>query len=146
MLEYLELDPYAAEEEFCNTIEGVFESNEPAEFLERVLEIIVDRIERGDQEEEHKWRLLAIVVSYLRESEQPEIIEAVMGLRMEWWSTTYFSQDNFQRTPINERIVYMAVCAQQLLDLEDGHPVYGILSGELTDNLAQFVDENIRII
>ncbi|KAJ2807608.1 hypothetical protein H4R20_001217 [Coemansia guatemalensis] len=147
MFEYLELDPYATEQQFCNAIESTFTaSTQPVEYLERAFTIIVDRIERGDPEEFYKWMLLAMVITYLRQKDLQKIIEAVMGERVAWWSTTYFSQHNFLRAPLCERIVYMAVCAQQLVDLECGHPVYGILSGDLPENLAQFVNENIRII
>ncbi|KAJ2081448.1 hypothetical protein H4R24_002329 [Coemansia sp. RSA 988] len=147
MLEYLESDPYAVEQEFCNVIENIFTaSTQSIEYLQRALEVIADRIERGDPEEFYKWMLFAMVITYLRQKDQQDIIESVMGLRVTWWNTTYFSQHNFQRTPLNERIVYMAVCAQQLVELEYGHPVYRILSGDLPENLAQFVNENIRIV
>ncbi|KAJ2776132.1 hypothetical protein H4R18_005830 [Coemansia javaensis] len=150
VLDCLELDPYAPEEYFDGAVGRLISSLEPGAQA-RALRLVVDRVERGDPQETGKWRQLARLLSLLRQSGGEAAVEAAMGERRRWWGEAYFGWHAFGGTrpppaPPTEQAVYMAVCAQQLLDLEQGHPVYGILSGELDDALADFVDEHMRVL
>ncbi|KAJ1726614.1 hypothetical protein LPJ61_005068 [Coemansia biformis] len=144
--EYLELDPFAPERYLDCVVERALASpgNEGTVPMTRALRLVVDRVERGDTDETSKWRHLARLLSFFRQAD-PTTISAVMGPRLEWWGDVYFDWSTFDAVGTTDRIVYMAVCAQQLVDLEQGHPVYGILSGDLSDAHAEFVDQHMRL-
>ncbi|KAJ2688737.1 hypothetical protein H4R19_006547, partial [Coemansia spiralis] len=145
--DYLELDPFAPEKYLDHVVESALATPATGDVapLVKALRLVVDRVERGDPDEAGKWKHLACLLSLLRDRE-PAAIDAVMAARREWWGESYFGWSAFEAAPVTDRIVYMAVCAQQLLDLEQGHPAYGILSGELSDTHAAFADQHVRII
>ncbi|KAJ2483682.1 hypothetical protein IWW56_000246 [Coemansia sp. RSA 2131] len=141
MLDYLELDPFAPEAYFNGYITRCIDQWDqlPEETISRVFLIIIDRIERGDPRETDKWKYMALFTARLRTTHP--CVCSVMDQRLHWWHM-YFDWPQFMGT-ITDVVVYKAVCAQQWVDLEPGHPVYNVLSGELTDDQAAFVN-NIR--
>ncbi|KAI8322096.1 hypothetical protein GQ54DRAFT_317311 [Martensiomyces pterosporus] len=148
LLEYLELDPFASEDRYFRPyMERALESMDSSEkqVVERLFRMVVNRIELGDSAEAYKWRCMVVMTSSLRRT-HPGTIDAVMSRRLSWWRDTYFSPHYFNTAQESDIQVYKAVCAQQLLDLEPGHPVYGILSGDLSEHYDSFVNENVRIV
>ncbi|KAJ2553766.1 hypothetical protein IWW35_001646 [Coemansia sp. RSA 1878] len=139
MLDYLELDPFALEKYFIGFITRCIDhwAQLSIETISRLFLIIIDRIERGDPLETDKWKYMAHFTSQLR-TDYPHVVGSAMDERVQWWHM-YFDWPQFTGT-VNDLVVYKAVCALQLFDLEQGHPVYNVLSGELTDNQATFVN------
>ncbi|KAJ2306385.1 hypothetical protein IWW55_001479 [Coemansia sp. RSA 2706] len=144
MFEFLERDPYASESAYFGPFVGrqlAQLADLPDELTTRVLLVVVDRIERGAPEETDKWRALATLVRRLGPAHPA--VRSTMELRVPWWRTMYFAQSVFDCAEATDRLVYMAVCAQQLDCLEPGHPAYRMLSGKLSDRQADFVDTHI---
>ncbi|KAJ2626583.1 hypothetical protein GGF44_004984 [Coemansia sp. RSA 1694] len=147
ILDYLKLDPFASQATYFEPFMAMTLSRLNSldrESLLMVTDIVINRIELGDAEESCAWECLALLLSYLRKNNQG-VIDEVLGRRLAWWRDTYFASDYFLRTKESDLTVYMAVCAQQLLDLEAGHPVYALLSGKLSTDHAEFVNAHIRI-
>ncbi|KAJ2898129.1 hypothetical protein IWW38_001495 [Coemansia aciculifera] len=147
ILDYLKLDPFASQDTYFRPFIAKALSN--VETLDDVsllmlMDIIVNRVELGDAEESCAWECLALLLSYLRNNKQ-SIVDEVMSRRLAWWKDTYFGSGYFLRADESDITVYRAVCAQLLLDLEPGHPVYALLSGELSEAHAEFVNTHIRI-
>ncbi|KAJ2162976.1 hypothetical protein GGF46_000162 [Coemansia sp. RSA 552] len=145
MLDYLELDPFAPEATyFCPFIEKHLDTvtELQPDTTKRLLGIVVDRIERGDPDETHKWSYLAQITAYLCPGQQG-IVDTVMEPRLSWWKSAYFDWFSFCQSEATDQTIFRAVCAQQLMELEQGHPVYGILSGEMSEDQARFVDTHI---
>ncbi|KAJ2503129.1 hypothetical protein GGH96_000572 [Coemansia sp. RSA 1972] len=139
MLDYLELDPFALEMYFCGFITRCIDqwSQLSVDTLSRLFLVIIDRIERGDPLETDKWKYMALFTAKLR-TNYPHIVGSIMDERVQWWHM-YFDWPQFTNETTN-LVVYKAVCAQQLFDLEQGHPVYNVLDGDLTEDQATFVN------
>ncbi|KAJ2686704.1 hypothetical protein IWW39_003452 [Coemansia spiralis] len=149
ILDYLTLDPFASRATYFEPFMAKVLC-QPDDWddttMRRLLEIVLNRVELGDQEESCGWECLAILLSYLRANNQ-KLINEFMEQRLTWWKDAYFASDCFYRVKEeSDLIVYKAVCAQQLLDLESGHPVYKLLSGKLSSAHAEFVDSHMRIL
>ncbi|KAJ1962289.1 hypothetical protein GGI12_002733 [Dipsacomyces acuminosporus] len=146
LLEYLELDPFASEyKHFRPYMDRVLEQlGTDAAFAERVFRMVVNRVELGDPAESYKWKCMALMITALRRA-HPNVADEAVRQRLHWWKEAYFSPHNFYPLQESDLQVYMAVCAQQLFDLEQGHPVYSLLSGELNESHESFVNDNIRL-
>ncbi|KAJ2620337.1 hypothetical protein GGI26_005104 [Coemansia sp. RSA 1358] len=148
ILEYLEMDPFApADEILCPFMEATLDTLQDLseELLKRILNMVADRIERGNVTEAFSWQYMAQLIDALYE-EHEDIIGSVLEERLLWWKDTYFSKHVFCLADnSSDALVYRAVCAQQLIDLPVGHPVYALLSGDLTNDQAAFVDSHIKV-
>ncbi|KAJ2558491.1 hypothetical protein EV175_000761 [Coemansia sp. RSA 1933] len=118
VLEYLEMDPFApALELFCKYMDHVLvqlqDTNDVD--LERVLNMLVDRIERGNADELHAWKYLARFVSCLQEHKREDVVDSVFGPRLAWWKDTYFSTHVFSLSEASGALTHRAACARLLL-------------------------------
>ncbi|KAJ2852366.1 hypothetical protein IWW36_000253 [Coemansia brasiliensis] len=144
MLDYLEMDPYESRwfDKFISSQLDNLE-NVSVDILKRLLLIIINRIELGDTFESSKWKYLATIVKFLSH-EHKDILNSTMDQRLQWWHTMYFDESTFRDAEITDRVVYTAVCAQQLVDLEPEDPIYKILCGDdLSEEQASFVNDHI---
>ncbi|KAJ1665872.1 hypothetical protein IW140_002953 [Coemansia sp. RSA 1813] len=148
VLEYLEMDPFApAVEMFCKFMDQVFVQIQDAHTVdrERILNMLVDRIERGNANESYVWKYLAQFVACLREQEHHNVVDHVFALRLPWWKDTYFSTHVFCLSELSDALVYRAVCARLLLvDLPLEHPSATILNSKLTDEQIAFVKTHFQ--
>ncbi|KAJ2489313.1 hypothetical protein IWW37_004100 [Coemansia sp. RSA 2050] len=148
ILDYLTLDPLASRTTYFEPFMAMALcklDDWDDTMMRRLVDIVLNRVELGDQDESCGWECLAILLSYLRTNNQ-RLINEFMEQRLTWWKDAYFASDCFYRPKQESNLmVYKAVCAQQLMDLEPGHPVYKLLSGKLSSAHAEFVNTHMRI-
>ncbi|KAJ1909556.1 hypothetical protein GGI03_005649, partial [Coemansia sp. RSA 2337] len=149
ILDYLTLDPFALRATYFEPFMAMalckLDDWDEAT-MRRLVVIVLNRVELGDPEEACGWECLAILLAYLRTSNQA-LIDELLGPRLVWWKDAYFASDCFYRAKQEADLtVYKAVCAQQLMDLEPGHPIYKLLSGKLSNAHAEFVNTHMRIL
>ncbi|KAJ2595895.1 hypothetical protein GGF39_003661 [Coemansia sp. RSA 1721] len=93
-LEYFEKDPYAPSEMFqpmLQQIIGSVKRTTDAEFVHRILSIVIDRIELGDYKEEASWSCFENILLALKEHGHWGLVVETMKERISWWNTFYFS-------------------------------------------------------
>ncbi|KAJ2387850.1 hypothetical protein GGI23_006184 [Coemansia sp. RSA 2559] len=148
VLDYLEMDPFApALEVFSKFMDKVVIRAQDAQAAdtERILTMVVGRIEGGNADEPFAWEYLVRFVHCLLKQERQDVVDSVFGPRLPWWEDTYFSPHVFCLSPESDALVYRAVCAQLLLvDLSPEHPALAILNGELTSEQTEFVKSHIQ--
>ncbi|KAJ2745132.1 hypothetical protein GGI20_002394 [Coemansia sp. BCRC 34301] len=147
LVDYLKLDPFASQATYFEPFMKIVLAR--LSFLDKntlmvVLDIVVNRVELGDASDAFAWKCLALMIKHLYLLNW-KIIDEVFSRRLAWWVHTYFSAEYFLLAGESDLTVYKAVCAQQLLNLEFGHPVYALLSGKLTKAHETFVNTNIRV-
>ncbi|KAJ2663869.1 hypothetical protein IWW48_001135 [Coemansia sp. RSA 1200] len=150
VLEYLEMDPFAPTAEvFCTFMDRILSNIQDAVSVdsERILNMLVGRIEGGNDNDTFAWKYLVQFVTCLRKQERHDILDPVMGPRLPWWETTYFSPHVFRMSSLSESLIYRAVCAKQLLaDIPSEHPAIDIFyKSKVTKKQKIFVLEHVRL-
>ncbi|KAJ1900257.1 hypothetical protein LPJ81_003979 [Coemansia sp. IMI 209127] len=148
VLDYLEMDPFApALEVFRKFMDEVVAQAQSAHVVgaERILNMVVGRIDGGNADESFAWEYLARFVYCLYKQERQDVVDSVFGPRLPWWKDTYFSPHVFCLSPESDALVYRAVCALLLLvDLSPEHPAFATLNGELTSEQTEFVKSHLQ--
>ncbi|KAJ1813566.1 hypothetical protein LPJ75_003129, partial [Coemansia sp. RSA 2598] len=96
-LEYFEKDPYAPAESFQATLERItasIDQTTDTRLVERILKIVVDRIELGGYGEETSWRCFEDLLSRLKKHGHWVPVKLIMKERIGWWESFYFSNAN----------------------------------------------------
>ncbi|KAJ2514830.1 hypothetical protein GGI11_002164 [Coemansia sp. RSA 2049] len=151
VLEYLELDPFApAAEVLCSFMDRVLSNigdAVPAGSERRILSMLVGRIEGGNDSDAFVWKYLVLFVTCLRKQERHDVLDSVMGPRLPWWETTYFSPHVFNLSKLSELLVCRAVCAKQLLaGIPSQHPAIDIFYNDrLSRRQLAFVLEHVDL-
>ncbi|KAJ2723222.1 hypothetical protein GGI07_002791 [Coemansia sp. Benny D115] len=96
LLEYLEKDPFASSEKYFSPfihkhLAAIDEATEvPEDLANRLLQIVLNRIELGEYTEPYQWRFFEHILRMYGEKNMWHLIEKAMVHRMEWWPAVYF--------------------------------------------------------